>query len=107
MADVGKAIEMTTKELDAAVQQRRKAAQEQQQQLAKEEAAAAEAAQELEVAAQQRWQELERELEAAAADPHRPAPRFRPTVAALPAMQTTDASMASNSTIRKRLAQTD
>ena len=101
LADVGKVIEMTTKELDAAVQERRKAAQLRQQQLAKEEVAAAEAAHELEVAAQQRWQELERELEAAAADPHQPAPRFRPTVQALPTMQTTNGSCST----RRRLAQ--
>ena len=70
-------IQMTTTELDAAVASRRKAAAQRQKELARDEAAAAEAEAELEEVARERWWELEQELEAAAADPKQPAPRFR------------------------------
>ena len=78
VSEGGRTLEMTADQLDAVTAARRHrhgdAADAQRDEVAAAEAAAAE----LEGAAKLRWEQLEQELAAAAADPSQPAPHFQP-----------------------------
>ena len=78
VSEGGRTLEMTADQLDAVTAARRHHHGEAAEAQLDEEAVAEEAAAELEGAAKLRWEQLEQELAAAAADPSQPAPHFQP-----------------------------